>query len=103
MPEGYEEADFEQVAEALRQRGFEAEVHASGGGIDVVRVAQGDHVFYFGTAAEVWGASVYAGPAATGGEDEEHVGETWTQASSDNTDPAMVADAIASAVTEYER
>jgi hypothetical protein len=92
-----DEADFEQVAASLSKRGFEAEVHASGGGIDVIRVAHGSHVFYFGTAAEQWGASVYEA------DDETHIGEAWTQVSSNEKDPETVADAIAAAATEYER
>lgn len=92
-----DEADFEQVAVGLQKRGFEAEVHASGGGIDVIRVAHGEHVFYFGTAAEQWGASVYEL------DDETHIGEAWTQVSSSEKNPEFVADAIAAAVTEYER
>ena len=91
------EASFEPVAKALKQRGFDAEVHASGGGIDVIRVVHGNHVFYFGTADVKWGASVYEA------DDENHIGETWTTVSSDEANPAVVADAIAAAVTEYER
>jgi len=91
------EENFEQIAQALQKRGFDAEVHASGGGIDVIRFVQGEHVFYFGTAAEVWGASVYDSS------DENHIGEAWTQVSSDEPNPAVVADAIAQTATEYER
>jgi len=91
------EASFEPVASALQQRGFDAEVYASGGGIDVIRVVHGNHVFYFGTADVKWGASVYEA------DDENHIGETWTTVSSDEADPTVVADAIAAAVTEYER
>ena len=91
-----DEADFEQVTEGLRKRGFEAEVHASGGGIDVIRLVHGNHVFYFGTAAEQWGADVYD-------TEENHIGEAWTTVSSNEKNPAFVADAIAQAATEYER
>jgi hypothetical protein len=92
-----DEADFEQVAEGLRKRGFTADVHASGGGIDVIRVVHGSHIFYFGTAAEEWGASVYES------DDENHIGEAWTVVSSSEKNPEFVADAIAQTVTEYER
>jgi hypothetical protein len=92
-----DEADFEKVVEGLRKRGFEAEVHASGGGIDVIRLVQGSHIFYFGTAAEQWGADVYDES------DENHIGEAWTAVSSTEKNPEFVADAIAQTATEYER
>src|SRR5258707_338818 len=95
--ENNDEADFEQVAASLHKRGFDASVHASGGGIDVVRVVHGSHVFYFGTAAEQWGASVYES------DEENHIGEAWTQVSSDEKKPEVVADAIAQTVAEYEQ
>ena len=97
MPEDGGEGNFDQIADALRKRGFDADVHASGGGIDVIRLVQGEHIFYFGTSAEQWGASVYDAS------DENYLGEAWTQASSDEKNPAVVADAISQAATEYER
>jgi hypothetical protein len=97
MPQDEGNGNFEQVADALQKRGFEADVHASGGGIDVIRVVHGEHIFYFGTADVKWGASVYES------NDENHIGEAWTQVSSDEKNPAVVADSIAQTVTEYER
>lgn len=97
-----EEADFEAVAKRLGANGIEAEVHASGGGIDVIRVPVGGFVMYFGTAGEVWGASVYR-TGNDGDEIGDPVDDIWTDVSSDNTDTNTVAAGIAGAVVRYER
>jgi hypothetical protein len=89
------EADFEQVAERLNASGLSAEVVATGGGIDCVVVTlPGGWELYFGTSAEMWGASVY--------KDDEYVDkELWTKMSSNEADPDKVAAALKQAADKF--
>lgn len=96
-----DEADFQQVVDHLHTDAgiTDAEVHASGGNIDVIRVPCGAYVLYYGTAAEMWGASVYK--IING--DEEHEGDIWTEMSSNETDPSAVALAITQSAMDFDR
>jgi len=93
-----EEADFEQVASHLRTDAglTDAEVVATGGNIDCILIHCGGHELFFGTAGEVWGASVYL--------DDEYTGDdVWTDCPSNETDPTKVALAITEAAMEFDQ
>ena len=100
-----EEADFEQVADRLRKdAGLNAEVVATGGGIDCIRITCGQYALYFGTAGENWGFSV----SRIVGEDEEFDFNDCdagivTDASSENPDASAVALAITKAAMEFDQ
>lgn len=89
------EADFGQVALRLQSTGLDANVHASGGGVDVVLVRAGGYDLYFGTADILWGASVYK-------KDGDYTGtEIKTQVPADETNPDKVATGIAAAIHDF--
>jgi hypothetical protein len=50
---------FEQVAEALTARGFDASVWDSGGNVECVLVRYGGKVYVFGDSGDTWGADCY--------------------------------------------
>lgn len=79
-----------------------AEVVATGGGIDCVRIPCGRYVLYFGTAAEMWGASVYV---VKGGEEVwgDDCFEVWTSVPSDELDASAVALGITKAVMDFDQ
>jgi len=101
------EADFEQVADHLRTDAgiADAEVVATGGNIDCIRIPCGEYVMYFGTAAEVWGASVYTviNGEEVWTEDEPEKSDVWTDVSSNETDPTAVALGITEAAMEFDQ
>jgi hypothetical protein len=93
-----EEANFDQVAGFIQKAGKWAEVIATGGGIDCIMVQDGFYNFYFGTASDLWGASVYS----KNGNDEEYAGEDiWTTVSYLETDPQFVAEGILEAIAKF--
>ena len=97
------EANFEQVAEVLRQMGMDAEVVATGGGIDCVLVKTPRHSLYFGTADDMWGATIHSRTSKNFPNDEEFTGDdVWTTVSSYETDAKFVAEAIKEATDKFE-
>ena len=96
--DAYGEADFEKVAEHLRvDAGLtDAEVVATGGNIDCVVVHCGTYELFFGTSAEMWGASVYK-------DDEYKDEEIWTECPSAEKDASKVALAITEAATKFDQ
>lgn len=95
-------AEFDAIADRLRFVYSDAEVVNTGGGIDCIRIGCGHYCLYFGTAAEVWGASVYS---IVDGEEVWDEDETdsnlWAGCSSDEPDAEKVAVAIAAAATDF--
>jgi hypothetical protein len=100
------EADFQQVVDHLKTDAgiTDATVESTGGGIDVIKVPCGRWSLYFGTAAEVWGASVYEKTDGQFPDDEEITDDqVWTDVSSDEADPSAVALAITMAAMQFDR
>ncbi len=101
------EADFDQVVDHLRTDAgiTDAEVESTGGGIDVIKVPCGRWTLYFGTAADMWGASVYERVEGGKFPDDEEIttDEVWTTVSSFETDPTAVALAIVEAAMQFDR
>lgn len=91
-------ADFQHIARLLHAIHPEAEVVATGGGIDCIRVLVGHYALYFGTSGANWGACAYT-IVAGGSEDfgtmlPESESNLWTECSSDEPDASKVAAAI---------
>ncbi|MGA8344030.1 MAG: hypothetical protein ABR881_30855 [Candidatus Sulfotelmatobacter sp.] len=101
-----EEVDFDEVVSHLKADAglTNAEVVATGGGIDCIRIPCGKYVLYFGTAAGTWGTDVYA--LVNGEEvctDEGANFNVWTGVPSEEPDANAVALGIAQAVMEFDR
>lgn len=100
---GDDEADFQQVADALAAKGLDASVENTGGGVDCVVVKANGFNWYFGTAGDMWGAAVYRQEGGQGADDsyaEEQWADAWTTVPSFETDAAAVAEGIAKTVAE---
>jgi hypothetical protein len=101
------EADFDQVVGHLHTDAgiTDASVESTGGSIDVIKVPCGVYNLYFGTAADMWGASVYK--KVEGGQfpDDEEItdDQVWTTVSSYEADPSAVALAITQAAMDFDR
>jgi len=100
------EADFQQVVNHLKTDAgiTDATVESTGGGIDVIKVPCGVYTLYFGTAADMWGASAYKKGGGQFPDDEEIMdAPVWTTVSSYETDPSAVALAITQAAMDFDR
>lgn len=104
---GDEEADYQQVVDHLKTDAgiTDAEVEATGGNIDVIKVPCGKYVLYFGTAGDMWGASVYKKVNHPFPDDEEitNINDVWTNVSSYETDPTAVALGITQAAMKFDQ
>ena len=61
---------LQQVTQALRAKGEDAELEHTGGGIYCIRLpVRGDEWTYWGTSDEEWGCDIYKG--------EDHVGSEY--------------------------